>query len=199
MARRLLERRGSQGSGNEYKFPAQQVAGQLSPPGLDPELVPRLNLSAAPGRLLMTLNRDAIELAHPDLKAALKAARAYRTVRLAELANAHGHVSAGVAAMLTTASIQMAHSRYMYEAFARAEADTTTAVLAILAKATSLANDARNNELAAWELCAREAQAHKASAQNGLAPWERKVGRPPTAPVEVLAPGTEDAQVDSHE
>ncbi len=79
----------------------------------------------------------------------------YRKTRMKELARLHGHVSAGAGALLASASLALAASRFLYERFAGKPedggGDTTT-----LKQAAQLADSARQSELAAWELSARE-------------------------------------------
>jgi hypothetical protein len=82
--------------------------------------------------------------------------------RMAELQAAHGHVSHGVGAMVSAAAWLYAGGEFAAELAAKAgdvEGFRTAA---------TLTSTARQHELAAWELCAREAQANKpqASATN---------------------------------
>jgi hypothetical protein len=97
----------------------------------------------------------------------LKYAASYRKHRARELCVAHGYVSAGASALLATASLALAASRYLYERVA------ITGETDLLMKAHKLADSARQNELAAWELCAREGVARRKAqdAYKGL-PWE---------------------------
>lgn len=79
--------------------------------------------------------------------------RRYASHRRQELAAAHGgSVSAGVGAMVESAGLALAASRFLH---ARG-AETGDAEL--LKRASALANDARQSELAAWELASREAK-----------------------------------------
>lgn len=82
--------------------------------------------------------------------ACLDQANKYRKTRMRELAEYHGHVSAGVGALLATASLALAASRYLYQR-AAAAGDSYD-----LKQASALADSARQAELAAWELCGRE-------------------------------------------
>lgn len=80
--------------------------------------------------------------------------RRYAAHRRTELATAHGgQLSAGVSALLETAGEQLAASRYLH-AKASEKGDA-----ALFKQSSALGNDARQNELAAWELAAREAKA----------------------------------------
>ncbi len=92
--------------------------------------------------------------------------------RLAELHTAHGGVSHGVGAMLNAAA-------WLYSAgeFA-AELAAESGDIELFKSAASLTSTARQHELAAWELSAREAQARpKTSAIANLrASAERKGG-----------------------
>jgi hypothetical protein len=69
----------------------------------------------------------------------------------------HGYVSAGVSSLIASASLALCASRYLYEVAAETgDAET-------LKRASALANDARQGELAAWELASREGQARDAN------------------------------------
>lgn len=95
--------------------------------------------------------------------------RRYASARRAELAAAHGgHLSAGVGALVESAGAQLAASRWCH-AKASEKGDA-----ALFKQASALANDARQNELAAWELAAREAKARsvKAGPVDPLARWK---------------------------
>jgi hypothetical protein len=73
--------------------------------------------------------------------------------RMAELAGAHGGVSHGVGAMLNAAAWLYAGGEFA------AELAAETADLDLFKVAASLTGTARQHELAAWELSAREAEA----------------------------------------
>jgi hypothetical protein len=78
----------------------------------------------------------------------------YAAHRRAELAKAHGgELSAGVGALIESAGNALADSRYV-----RAKA-ATTGDAAMFKLAASLATEARQCELAAWELASRESVA----------------------------------------
>lgn len=72
--------------------------------------------------------------------------------RVQDMYHAHGYVSHGVGGMLNSAGWAYAAAECLYERFAK----TGSAEDARQASAQSTA--ARQHELAAWELCAREAQ-----------------------------------------
>lgn len=83
----------------------------------------------------------------------------YAAHRRGELAKAHGGaISAGVGALVESASLALAASRYL----AALAAQTGDAEL--FKRSSALANDARQNELAAWELASREAKVRPKSA-----------------------------------
>lgn len=93
----------------------------------------------------------------------LKWGRRYAAHRRNELALMHGGtISAGVGALIETASLELAHSRYLAARAAETcDADT-------MKRAASLADSARQNELAAWELAAREAKAPGRQGQGSI-------------------------------
>jgi len=126
---------------------------------------------------IMTLHEDTLEKADKRYAECLKLADQYRKQRSREFMVSHGYVSSGVSSMLSTAALSLAASRYLYEKSAE------TGNLSLLIPASKLSTDARQSELAAWELCAREAKARKVAEANmdGL-PWlvqkqEAKRGR----------------------
>lgn len=93
--------------------------------------------------------------------------RRYASHRRAELAAAHGgHLSAGASALIESAGAQLAASRFL-QAKASEKGDAE-----LFKRASSLSNDARQNELAAWELAAREAKARAADTTDLLLPGE---------------------------
>lgn len=89
--------------------------------------------------------------ADPAWRAASSWGRRYSAHRRAELLTAHGHLSAGAAAMVDDAAGIRADAKYLQ---ARARADGNGA----LARASaSMLSEAKQLELAAWELASREA------------------------------------------
>jgi hypothetical protein len=76
--------------------------------------------------------------------------RRYSAHRRAELATAHGHLSAGAAALVDDAANVRADAKYL-AAKARAEGNT-----ALSKQAASMLSEAKQLELAAWELASRE-------------------------------------------
>ncbi len=107
-----------------------------------------------------------LDKADPAYDKCIKLADDYRKHRSRELVVVHGFVSAGVSSLLSTAALALAASRYLYE---RAGTDGE---ISLLITASKLADSARQSELAAWELCAREGVARKKSAAaQEKAPW----------------------------
>jgi len=107
-----------------------------------------------------------IKSGDPRYSASLYQANKYRKTRMKEIAQLHGHVSAGVGALLASASLALAASRFLYEATAE-EPDPQ-----VLKDASKLADSARQHELAAYELAAREGtlKRRQATAEAGM-PW----------------------------
>lgn len=99
----------------------------------------------------------------------------YAAYRRGELARLHGgEISAGVGALVESASLALAASRYL-AARAAQSGDPD-----LFKRSSTLANDARQNELAAWELAAREA---KSRAREVTTPfWLEAPETPPDAP-----------------
>lgn len=92
--------------------------------------------------------------AAPDFEVYERWGKRYAAHRREELAQAHGgSISAGVGALVESASLALAASRYLAAQAAQ------TGDPDLFKRSSALANDARQNELAAWELASREAKA----------------------------------------
>ncbi len=123
---------------------------------------------------LLGLSPKIIKAGDPDYAKCLAQANTYRKRRMKELAHLHGHISAGVGALLASASLSLAASRYLYQL------GSTGTDVSLLKTASQLADSSRQSELAAWEMSAKEgvlARRKEASA-TGM-PW-------------MLAPGDEN-------
>lgn len=95
-----------------------------------------------------------IDRADPRYKAFARWGARYGAHRRRELATAHGgSISAGVGAIVESAAQAMAASRFV-QSLAAESGDAE-----LFKQAAALASTARQHELAAWELAAREAQA----------------------------------------
>jgi hypothetical protein len=149
-----------------------------------------------------------LEAGSKEYQRTVKLANSYKRTRQREMYIAHGHVSAGVGALLAAASLALSGSRFLYELAAstpvRAAERGDLTMPQILKMAASLSDSARQNELAAWELCAREAIIRRRNdTSNQVAPWVvsspdgkelRRVGRPRKAlTVAQAAEGAADA------
>lgn len=112
------------------------------------------------------LSPSIIKAGTPEYASCLDQANKYRKTRMKELAQLHGHVSAGAGALLASASLALAASRFLYQDAAQ-DGDAAT-----LKQASQLADSARQSELAAWELCAKEGvlKRRMAAADAGM-PW----------------------------
>jgi hypothetical protein len=111
--------------------------------------------TAAKGRrpklALLGVNLDATD---PAYALCLRQASRWRKRRCSELAAlAGGYLSAGASSLVASAALALASSRYLYGVAAK------TGDPALMKQASALANDSRQNELAAHELCLREAAA----------------------------------------
>ncbi len=129
---------------------------------------------------IMGFNPELMDEGNPKFVEMLKLSNDYRKTRTKELLIAHGFVSSGVSSFLASAALALAASRYVYEDAIR------TGNKDMLTTAAKLGTDARQNELSAWELCAREAVARRKAASEIVGvPWldhqdggKKKVGRP---------------------
>ena len=101
--------------------------------------------------------------ADPKYQKALSRAAYYRRRRCSELAAVHGYVSSGASSLIASGALALCASRYLYELA------SVTGDPELLKRASNLANDARQNELAAWELCARESAQRPKKAPDPLA------------------------------
>ncbi len=111
---------------------------------------------------------DLLDLADPEYARCIKWANSYKKTRVKELYTAHGWVSAGVHALCASESLALAASRYLYATVTNGEFMSDNR----LKMASSLADSARQNNLSAWELCAREAQIKRRNDANTTQlPW----------------------------
>lgn len=141
---------------------------------------------------IMGISEELLERSDPRYREMLRLANSFRRHRAREMMIAHGYVSAGVNAILSNSALSLAASRYIYEKAIE------TGEISFFTMYSKLATDSRQNELSAWELCAREAMARKkAAATMGGVPWltqgppkRGKVGRP--RKVDVVARETEE-------
>ncbi len=119
---------------------------------------------------VMGINKNVLAKGDPAYRACVEMAQAYRKRRSMELSEMHGHVSIGASALLASASLAMAASRFLYEQFAKdAGGNLGTGMLK---QAASLADSARQSELAAWEMSAREGLVkRKNNASQQGQPW----------------------------
>lgn len=134
------------------------------------EVLPPLEKGAGKGRktklAAFGLSPSIIRAGDPDYAKAIHSANKYRKTRMRELASLHGHVSAGAGALLASASLALAASRYLYQ---KAALDGDSG---LLKQASQLADSARSSELAAWEMSAKEGvlKRRQESSDAGM-PW----------------------------
>lgn len=160
----------SQNSGNGVGPQILVRPGEMSDPA-----APETTLAHGAGKGRKTklaafgLSPAMVKAGDPRYSASLHQANKYRKMRMKELAQLHGHVSAGVGALLASAALALAASRFLYEATAE-EPDNQT-----LKDASKLADSARQHELAAYELASREGTLKRrvSMATDGM-PWMLK-------------------------
>lgn len=155
---------------------------EVMPPDEQPSASPCLAVRSgrdAGGRFTVANTEQSKKVVRPGLRGhseALKVfpdyapfdrwGRRYAIHRRAEIAAAHGGCSAGVGALIESAGAQLGASRYLHaKASETGDADG-------FKRASALANDARQNELAAWELAAREGKAREERDERKPDPWE---------------------------
>lgn len=176
---------------NELSRPTEVQLAEASE-RLSPELPPgaprkrgwpkgkkRLGVTRKTKIAVMGIRSEILNAQNPRWAEIVRQAAAYRKARIRELSVVHGYVSAGVAALLAAASLALASSRFLYEIAGNVD------VMDMgdrLKKASMLADSARQNELAAWELCSREAvQKRKATASEAGVPWIKSIDQPSNA------------------
>lgn len=161
---------------------------------------------------VMGIPSHILDKGNPEYARCVRLANAFRKERTKELYIAHGYVSSGVGALLASASLAHSASRFLYELASSTEAapEFGLGMPQLLKLASSLSDSARQNELSAWELCAREAVIRKRNDQNNVqSPWlvasdggekrkadgnvVRRPGRPRKAETLVLTTGDQDA------
>jgi hypothetical protein len=125
---------------------------------------------------VLGIPKEALDAGSQEYGRCVKHARSYCKARKKEFYVAHGYVSSGVSALLAAASLALSGSRYLYEVAARTslqpEDRGQLGQAQLIKLASSLSDSARQNELSAWELCAREAVVRKRNDQNNQAlPW----------------------------
>jgi hypothetical protein len=134
-----------------------------------PKGKPRGNTIRKTKLAVLGVPSSVLDSGNPAYARCVRLASAYRKVRVRELTISHGYVSSGASALLASAAHALAASRYLYEQAATASPES---LLEILKAASRLADSARANELAAWELSAREGLARKKLAAFGSGtPW----------------------------
>lgn len=117
---------------------------------------------------ILGIPSSVLDVGNQDYARCVSLASSYRKARVRELYISHGYVSSGATSLLASAALAIAASRYLYEKAALAG----DGMLELLKTASRLADSARANELAAFELCARESVAKRKAhmAEAGL-PW----------------------------
>jgi hypothetical protein len=174
--------RSSHGARRDTNGPVRievQPADELSKPNAE-DMDTRKESQAATGRPFKKGNRAAVgrrpvlarlgiprkdlDYKNPQYETYIRYAEGYRQRRVSEMRIAHGFVSVGAMSIMATGALQLAMSRLMMDRAMQ------TDDMELLKKASGLANDGRQNELAAWELASREASA-KTRAAASATPW----------------------------
>ncbi len=119
---------------------------------------------------IMGISKAVLDVGDPKYVRCLDMANKYRKVRARELAELHGYVSSGASALLASGSLALAASRFLYERFA--EDGGGAYGIGMLKQAAQLADSARQSELAAWEMSAREGLSkRRLDAATAGVPW----------------------------
>lgn len=135
----------------------------LSNPAINPIRVRKTKLA------VMGIPAAVLDEGDPAYARCVRLAKKYRLSRCKELYALHGYVSTAVTSLISAASLALASSRYIYEHCSSRAVDNPQ----LLKLASSLGDSARQNELSAWELCARESVVFKRNKSDNVAlPWE---------------------------
>jgi hypothetical protein len=121
-----------------------------------------------------------IDVAHLDLKdpkyrSALRRAEFYLKRRSRELAVMFGYASAGVNGILSSAALQLAASKYLAQIAAEQAGHNMRDFVEFTRLSMQLQNSARQNEMAAYEMCAKEASIARKLLDQEV-PWLRSGG-----------------------
>ncbi len=135
------------------------IQSRVQPSKMSKAEAPERRQGAGKGRktnlAVMGMCPSIIRAGDPRYAAFIYQANKYRKTRMKELAKLHGHVSAGAGALLASASLALASSRFLYERYSES-VENGGGELELLKQASTLADKARAAELAAWEMSARE-------------------------------------------
>ena len=189
--------------GGKGRPPRVKSAPLKNLPAADPSLAQELVAEAkATGRqhpnnprktklAVLGIPSTVLDAGSPEYARCVKLAKSYKNARTREIFELHGYVSSGASALLAAASLALSASRFLYEIAASTPIrpsgdDRGLSMPQILKLASSLSDSARQNELSAWELAARESVVKRRNEANSVAaPWlvaepseKRGPGRP---------------------
>lgn len=136
----------------------------------DPALMGRRSAAGRKPKLAM-LGIDCTYLDIHDKRytSALRRAEYYLRRRAKELSIAFGYVSVGVSGILGTAALQLAASKYISQLAAEQAGRDMKLFAELMNLSLKVSNQARQNEVTAWELCAKEQMTVRKI--NDVAPW----------------------------
>lgn len=154
---------------------AQEALSEAGVPGVYPNIT-HPNKARKTKLAVLGIPSSILAAGSQDYARTVRLAKAYKNARQRELFTAHGYVSSGVGALLSSASLALSASRFLYELAANTPVQPdergNVSLPAILKMASSLSDSYRQNELSAWELCAREAVIRKRNATDTVqVPW----------------------------
>ncbi len=137
-------------------------------------------MAKKPRLVMLGIPLDRIDIQDQELMSYLRKAEYYLKRRSRELCAMFGYTSAGVNGVLSSAALQLAHSKYLSVKATEAGLNNTGEnilrngdYLKYMTLSTTLQNAARSNELAAYELCAKEAGVAKTQ-HSKAAEWLRQ-------------------------
>lgn len=133
----------------------------------------RAAVGRKPKLMLIGVDTSYLNIKDPRYKSCLRRAEYYMKRRCRELAVSFGYVSVGVSGILSTGSLQLAASKYVGQ-LAAESTDDLDRFIALMNMSVKLGASARQCELTAWELCAKETGAVKKKHED--VPWMQASG-----------------------
>lgn len=127
-----------------------------------------------PKLMMIGIDTSSLDIHDPKYRSTLKRAEFYFKRRSRELCVAFGYVSVGVSGILSTAALQLATSKYLMQLASEKVGRDNKQFASLLELSLKVSNQARQNEITAWELCAKEQGQVKRAHE--MVPWMTSSG-----------------------
>ena len=153
----------TEASGLTYNEPKKQKGVLTGPNGRPFQKGNKAARGRKPKLVMLGINLAKVNINDHKLAVYLRRAEYYLKRRSRELCAMFGYASAGVNGILSSAAVQLANAKYisLVAAEMAGDPDTRKEYFELIKLSINLQNSARSNELAAYELCAKEAGATK--------------------------------------